>query len=190
MRWRPLFGVLILSVSLHLLAAPVRRADEQALPLPVTELGEPSLFGLARDRREEAYRFIWQAREGGGVILSVIRLADGRARLSVREFVGELNAGAALAQGQLRVGVMSAQQLARFKAYLRISDFWRLPVTAPRPGNQWTIEGVQSSNYRWLTQGAPRDRYFMEAAMYLARLASLPPSRFLVGDPSTGWWRG
>ena len=187
---RPLIGVLLLIASLQLMAAPMQRVDEQALPLPVTELGEPSFYGLARDRREEAYRFIWQAREGGGVILSVNRLDDGRARLSVREFVGELGAGAAQTQGEVRVGIMSVEQFARFKAYLRISDFWRLPVSEPRQGNQWTIEGVQSSNYRWLTQGAPRDRYFMEAAMYLARLASLPLSRFLVGDPSSGWWRG
>lgn len=186
---RPLL-VLLLILSVQLSAAPMRRADEQALPLPITELGEPSYYRLARDRRAEAYRFIWQAREGGGVILSVNRLSDGRARLSVREYVGELNAGAALTKGQVRFGVMSVQQFARFKAHLRISDFWRLPVTAPRQGNQWTIEGVQSSNYRWLTQGAPRDRYFMEAAMYLARLASLPLNRFLVADPSSGWWRG
>lgn len=186
---RPLL-VLLLMFSVQLSAAPSRRADEQALPLPVTELGEPSLYGLARDRRAEAYRFIWQARDGGGVILSVTRLPDGRARLSVREFVGELNAGAAQTQGQMRVGVMSVQQFARFKAYLRVCDFWRLPIMAARQGNQWTIEGVQSGNYRWLTQGAPRDRYFMEAAMYLARLASLPLNRFLVADPSSGWWRG
>lgn len=187
---RRLLLVLLLILSVQLSAAPTRRADEQALPLPVTELGEPSFFELVRNRQAEAYRFIWQAREGGGVILSVNKLPDGRARLSVREFVGELNAGAAQTVGAVRSGIMSIQQFARFKAYLRISDFWRMPVTEPRQGNQWTIEGVQSSNYRWLTQGAPRDRYFMEAAMYLARLASLPLSRFLVADPSSGWWRG
>ena len=91
MHGRPLFGVLLLLASAQLNAAPLPRVDEQALPLPVTELGEPSFYGLARDRREEAYRFIWQARDGGGVILSVKRLSDGRAQLSVREFVGELN---------------------------------------------------------------------------------------------------
>ena len=172
------------------------RLDEQALPMKLDGLGEPSLYSQARVRGFEAYRFIWQPAKGEGVLLRLNVRPDGTATLLNQRFStggkGEL-AAEALRTGTPIVKALSADQVSLFRAYMRVADFWRMPTNDEfhgESGNLWTLEGARQGNYRWLTRNAPKDMYFIEAALYLIKLAGLNSNAFLVKDAKANWMHG
>ena len=172
------------------------RPDEQALPMKLDGLGEPSLYAQSRVRGFEAYRFVWQPAKGEGVLLRLNVRADGTAALLNQRFStggkGEL-AAEALRTGTPIVTALSADQVSLFRAYLRVADFWRMPTNDAfqgDSGNLWTLEGTRQGNYRWLTRNAPKDMYFIDAALYLVRLAGLNSAAFLVKDAKANWMHG
>ena len=91
------------------------------------------------------------------------------------------------------VKALSIEQVSLFRAYMRIADFWRMPTVDTSQGdsgNLWTLEGARQGNYRWLTRNAPKDMYFIDAAIYLIRLAGLNTTEFLVKDAKINWMHG
>lgn len=172
------------------------RADEQAMPLNLGGLGEPSLHAQARVRGFEAYRFVWQSAKGDGVLLRLNVRPDGTATLVNQQFStggkGELGADA-LRTGTPVVKALSADQVSLFRAYMRVADFWRMPTDDALQGDSgtiWTLEGARQGNYRWLTRNAPKDMYFIDAALYLVKLAGLSTEAFLVKDAKANWMHG
>jgi hypothetical protein len=166
------------------------RKDEQELPLKLNRLGEASIYQSSRARDFEGYRFIWQPSTGNGVFIRINRRVDGSALLATQFFQGDLAGTTATRVNKVSYRVVSANQFSLFRAYLRVADFWRIPVTEPGPGNQWTLEGGREGNYRWLTMAAPKDMYFIDAILYLVRLAGLDPATFLVKDAKSNWRHG
>ena len=178
------------------LSSAAIRSDEQALPMKLDGLGEPSLFMQARVRRFEAYRFIWQPAKGDGILLRLNVRPDGTATLFNQGFStggkGEL-AAEALRTGTPIVKELSREQVSLFRAYLRVADFWRMPTqdkSQGDSGNLWTLEGARHRNYRWLNRKAPTDMYFIDAALYLVKLAGLDAETFLVKDAKANWMHG
>ena len=172
------------------------RPDEQALPMKLDGLGEPSLYQQARVRGFEAYRFVWQPVKGEGLLLRLNVRSDGGGSLLSQRFstggVGEL-AAEPLRTGAPVVKALSIEQVSLFRAYMRIADFWRMPTvdtTQGDSGNLWTLEGARQGNYRWLSRSAPKDMYFIDAAIYLIRLAGLNTAEFLVKDAKVNWMHG
>ncbi len=172
------------------------RADEQALPMKLDGLGEPSLYQQSKVRGFEAYRFVWQPKKGEGLLLRLNVRPDGSAFLLSQRFStgskGEL-AAEALRTGAPIVKALSGEQVSLFRAYMRIADFWRMPTVdnfQGDSGNLWTLEGTRQGNYRWLTRNAPKDMYFIDAAIYLIKLAGLNTAEFLVKDAKANWLHG
>ena len=139
---------------------------------------------------------MWQPAKGEGVLLRLNVRADGTAALLNQRFStggkGEL-AAEALRTGTPIVTALSADQVSLFRAYLRVADFWRMPTNDAfqgDSGNLWTLEGTRQGNYRWLTRNAPKDMYFIDAALYLVRLAGLNSAAFLVKDAKANWMHG
>jgi hypothetical protein len=163
------------------------RVDEAERPQELWVAGEPSLRFSARQARVfEGYRFQWQALSGQTKVFRLIKRKDGSGILSVRELVDGKSV-------LTRAKVVSAAELSLLRAYLRVADFSRLPVepiTATANGNRWTIEAAREGNFRWLTRVAPRDQYFMNAALYLVRLSGEDTRQFYQKDPKTGWTHG
>ncbi len=187
-----LAGALLFASSSH----AAMRSDEQALPMKLDGLGEPSLYMQARVRGFEAYRFIWQPAKGEGVLLRLNVRPDGTASLLHQEFStggkDEL-ASEALRTGAPVVKELSADQVSLFRAYLRVADFWRMPTDDKAQGdsgNLWTLEGARHRNYRWLSRKAPMDMYFIDAALYLVKLAGINADAFLVKDANADWMHG
>ena len=189
---------LLLAVALLFVSSSsvAMRLDEQALPMKLDGLGEPSLYSQARVRGFEAYRFVWQPAKGEGVLLRMNVRPDGTATLLNQRFStggkGEL-AAEALRTGTPIVKTLNADQVSLFRAYMRIADFWRMPTVDELQGdsgNLWTLEGTRQGNYRWLTRNAPKDMYFIDAALYLIKLAGLSPAQFLVKDAKANWMHG
>ncbi len=188
----PIAAVLFLVSSTSI----AMRKDEQALPMKLDGLGEPSLYKQARVRGFEAYRFVWQPVKGEGVLLRINVRPDGTATLLNQRFstggMGELGAEA-LRTGTPVVTALTVDQVSLFRAYLRVADFWRMPTNDEAQGdsgNLWTLEGARQGNYRWLVRKAPRDMYFIDAALYLAKLAGLNAETFLVKDAKADWMHG
>ena len=172
------------------------RLDEQEVPIKLDGLGEPSLYRQAKIRSFEAYRFVWQPAKGEGVLLRLNVRPDGTASLLNQRFStggqGELGAEAQRT-GAPVVKQLSINQVSLFRAYLRVADFWRMPIDDPSQGtsgNLWTLEGARYRNYRWLNRKAPKDMYFIDAALYLVRLAGLDANTFLVKDAKADWMHG
>ena len=172
-RWLASLGLTPLLLAGALLLASshstAMRLDEQPLPIKLDGLGEPSLYQQARVRGFEAYRFIWQPTKGEGLLLRLNVRPDGTATLLNQRFStggkGELGAEA----------------------------LWRMPTVDTFKGdlsNLWTLEGARQGNYRWLTRNAPKDMYFIDAAIYLVRLAGLNTAEFLVKDAKVNWMHG
>jgi hypothetical protein len=163
------------------------RADEAERPSVLWIAGEPSLHISARRTRVfEGYRFQWQTLNGQIKVFRLIKRPDGSGVLSVRELVGEKTL-------LTKTKIVSASELSLLRAYLRVADFSRLPVEPiadSTSGNRWTIEAAREGNFRWLTRVAPRDQYFMNAALYLVRLSGLDTQQFYQKDPKTGWTHG
>jgi len=193
LRLAPLFAGALLFASNNSVAM---RLDEQALPMKLDGLGEPSLYTQARVRGFEAYRFVWQPAKGDGVLLRLNVRLDGTATLLNQRFStggkGELGAEA-LRTGAPVVKELSAEQVSLFRAYMRVADFWRMPTYDKfqgDSGNLWTLEGARHRNYRWLNRKAPMDMYFIDAALYLVKLAGLNAEAFLVKDANADWMHG
>ena len=172
------------------------RPDEQALPMKLDGLAEPSLYTQSRDRSFEAYRFVWQPAKGDGILLRLNVRPDGTATLLNQGFStggkGEL-AAEALRTGEAVVKKLSPDQVSLFRAYLRVADFWHMPTNDKLQGdsgNVWTLEGAHHRNYRWLARNAPKDMYFIDAALYLAKLAGLNSEVFLLKDAKADWMHG
>jgi hypothetical protein len=170
------------------------RVDEAERPPVLWIAGEPSLRFSARQARVfEGYRFQWQTMSGQTKVFRLIKRRDGSGVLSVRELTGEKTV-------LTKTKIVSASELSLLRAYLRVADFSRLPVepiavsasgiTIPTVGNRWTMEVAREGNFRWLTRVAPRDQYFMNAALYLVRLSGLDTQQFYQKDPKTGWTHG
>lgn len=188
-----MLAVVLLLVSSRSVAM---RLDEQALPIQLDGLGEPSLYAQARVRRFEAYRFVWQSAKGDGVLLRLNVRADGTATLLNQRFStggkGELGAEALRTSPPI-VKMLNVDQVSLFRAYMRVADFWRMPTNDEfqgDSGNLWTLEGTYQGNYRWLTRKAPKDMYFLDAALYLIKLAGLNSDLFLVKDAKANWMHG
>ena len=199
-RWLASLGLTPLLLAGALLLASshstAMRLDEQPLPIKLDGLGEPSLFMQARVRSFEAYRFIWQPAKGDGILLRLNVRPDGTATLLNQGFstggTGEL-AAEALRTGTRTVNELSVEQVSLFRAYLRVADFWRMPAkdnSQGDSGNLWTLEGARHRNYRWLNRKAPTDMYFIDAALYLVKLAGLDAKTFLVKDANADWMHG
>ena len=189
----PLLAVALLLVSSSSVAI---RLDEQALPIKLDGLGEPSLYAQARVRGFEAYRFVWQAAKGDGVLIRLNVRPDGTGSLLNQRFStggkGELGADA-LPTSTPIVKTLNVEQVSLFRAYMRVADFWRMPTNDAfqgDSGNLWTLEGTYQGNYRWLTRKAPKDMYFIDAALYLIKLAGLNSNSFLVKDANANWMHG
>ena len=172
------------------------RADEQALPMKLDGLGEPSLYQQSKVRGFEAYRFVWQPKKGEGLLLRLNVRPDGSAFLLSQRFStgdkGEL-ASEPLRTGAPVVKALNGEQVSLFRAYMRIADFWRMPTVdnfQGDSGNLWTLEGTRQGNYRWLTRNAPKDMYFIDAAIFLIKLAGLNSAEFLVKDAKANWLHG
>ena len=196
--WASKMQALMLAAALLLFSdgSVAMRLDEQALPMKLSGLGEPSLYQQARVRGFEAYRFIWQPTKGEGLLLRLNVRPDGTATLLNQRFStggkGELGAEA-LRTGAPIVKALRIEQVSLFRAYMRIADFWRMPTLDTFKGdlsNLWTLEGARQGNYRWLTRNAPKDMYFIDAAIYLVRLAGLNTAEFLVKDAKVNWMHG
>jgi hypothetical protein len=184
------FIVLVLACFAAGNALAAMRPDELELPLKLARLGEVSIYQSSRAREFEGYRFIWQPVSGNGVLIRVSRRVDGSALMATQFFQGDLAGTQAMRVNKVSYRIVSARQFSLFKAYLRVADFWRLPIAAPGIGNQWTLEGAREGNYRWLSMAAPKDMYFIDAVLYLVRLAGLEPAGFLVKDAKSNWLHG
>jgi hypothetical protein len=169
--------------------ASVPNLLEREVPLPLRAWKEPSFYASARsDRAFEGYRLTWQPNaksNKASLSVRVIARRDGSALISVR------NLNNLQAVGKTRV--LTANQVALMRAYLRMADFWASTVESePKrtQGHVWTIEAAKFGNYRWLQRSAPSDMAFLDAGLYFMRLAGFSRDQFLFKDPVMQWPHG
>jgi len=138
-------------------------------------LQEPSLFALSNDSRVQCYRLLLLPSFKKTVTVRLTLKRDDAGTLDVK-IMNEPGKNEPARLNESKTIHASKQQVADFLHLLDKANFWDLPVRDERfvlDGTTFIIEGVKDGKYQVVKRWSPEEGAYLEAALFLLRLADL-----------------
>jgi hypothetical protein len=134
-------------------------------------LQEPSLFAISNDSKVQCYRLFLSPSFKKTVTVRLTLKRDDAGTLDVKREGDQ--SGQLIESKTIRI---SQQQVTDFLHLLDKANFWDLPVRDKRyglDGTTFIIEGVKDGKYQVVKRWSPEEGAYLEAALFLLRLADL-----------------
>jgi hypothetical protein len=133
-------------------------------------LGEPSLWELSQESKQQVYRFLWLRTFDQPVAIRVEFLPDESSILTVKIADGVGGGPPGKLIENLRKEI-SRDKTRAFLDDLEGLKYWDLPSMDPKPGGsdgaRWVIEAAKGGRYKIVDRWSPKDGPVRDLGLYL-----------------------